>query len=125
MEPLRAGNVDWEANWREIVERRRVTVEALAAQGPQHGYWSRRADRFARTSREFDPSTDPLASMLRETLDGGSLLDVGAGAGRYTLALADAASHVTAVEPAASMREHLEAELRRRALANVTVVAAP
>ncbi len=123
MEPLNVGEIDWEANWRRIVERRREIVEALVGQGPRHDYWTRRAPRFARMSREFDPSTDPLARMLHDALPaGGSFLDVGAGAGRYTIALADRARCVTAVEPSEAMRGHLEAEAAACGLTNVAVV---
>ena len=124
MEPIQAGGVDWEANWRQIVEERRLAIEVLAGLGPQRDYWERRADRFVRMVRDFDAAADPLTQMLQAALDsGGTLLDVGAGAGRHTLALADAASRVTAVEPSAAMRAALESELARRGLANVTIVA--
>jgi SAM-dependent methyltransferase len=54
-----------------------------------------------------------------------TLLDVGAGAGRFALPLALRCKHVTAVEPSPSMREtlcHLAAEA---GIENVTLVARP
>ena len=61
--------------------------------------------------------------MLREALGAaGTLLDVGAGAGRYAIPLALAASRVTAVEPSPGMRSHLEAAIDRAHLNNIVVV---
>ena len=89
--------LDWAEHWRRLVETRRARVEALAG-GPQTNFWDVRATRFAARSEAFDPSTYLLAAMLREALGtAGTLLDVGAGAGRYAIPLAAVASRVTAV----------------------------
>lgn len=53
--------------------------------------------------------------------DRGSVLEVGAGSGRLTLDLAARAGHVTAVEPAAPLRELLRAGLAAARVANVDV----
>ncbi|MEJ7652032.1 MAG: hypothetical protein WKH64_01070 [Chloroflexia bacterium] len=80
--PSPAGGVDWAEHWRHLVERRRERIDALRGSGPEQGYWDRRADWFARLSREVEPGTDTLIEMLtRELAGGGTLLDVGAGAG--------------------------------------------
>jgi SAM-dependent methyltransferase len=52
------------------------------------------------------------------------VLDVGAGAGRYTFAVAPLVQHVTAVEPSAGMRAALHEEAARRGVTNVSVVPA-
>ncbi|GAC1547902.1 MAG: class I SAM-dependent methyltransferase [Herpetosiphon sp.] len=124
MEPINAGEMNWEANWRQIVETRRQSIEALGNQGPQSGYWDRRAERFARMTREFELANDPFGSVLLEELrPSDSVLDVGAGAGRHSIALASIVRLVTAVEPATTMLAHLEAEAERRGFDNVVVVA--
>ncbi|MEJ7652751.1 MAG: hypothetical protein WKH64_05110 [Chloroflexia bacterium] len=110
-----SGGVDWAENWRRTVEERRVVIEGLANQGPQDDFWKRRAPDFVRLNRELDPDRDPLALLLAEELRGDrTLLDVGAGAGRYTLPLAEVAVSVTAVEPAEPLRSHLQAEVVAR-----------
>lgn len=115
---------DWVANWRQIVEDRRQRVEALG-EGNRAGsdFWDRRADQFRRMSEQHDPRNDLLVAMITETLGpDGTLLDVGAGAGRYALPVAQSGRPVTAVEPSAGMRRNLEERLQQAGLANVRIV---
>jgi SAM-dependent methyltransferase len=60
-----------------------------------------------------------LAPHLRPT---DHVLDVGAGAGRYVPFLARHTAQVTAVEPSAAMREHLEQRIAEEHLEHVEVV---
>jgi SAM-dependent methyltransferase len=117
--------IDWVANWRRIVDDRRRSVEALGEADRAGGnFWDRRADQFRRMSEQFDPSKDLLVSQLGEALGpDGTLLDVGAGAGRYAVPIARSGRRVTAVEPSAGMRRNLEERLQQAGLANVDVVA--
>ncbi len=118
-----AGGIDWAAYWRELVETRRAVVEGLANQGPQTGFWDQRAGRYARRVQSLDPTTDPLTQMLLGLLrPGESVLDVGAGTGRYAIPLAAVASRVTAVEPAPAMRAHLEQALGEGGPKNIEIV---
>jgi SAM-dependent methyltransferase len=117
-------DLDWVARWRDLVEVRRRRVEALA---PNSGvsFWDRRADQFRRLSEHYEPEADPLFALLSETLGSkGSLLDVGAGAGRYAVPLAATAGRVTAVEPSAAMRRHLAERVEAAGLTNVRIVPA-
>lgn len=119
-----AGGIDWVENWRRLVETRRAVIESLGNQGPPQGYWDKRADWFARFSRAMDPANDLLFAMLAETLGkDGTLLDVGAGAGRYALPLARVATRVTAVEPSAGMRERLERGIAEQGVEGIEVIA--
>jgi SAM-dependent methyltransferase len=55
------------------------------------------------------PTTTPLTDRAREALpDGGSVLDVGAGAGAASLPLAPPAAYITAVDTQSSMLDELE-----------------
>jgi hypothetical protein len=72
--------------------------------------------------RTDDAEVNRLAQEVTPTT---TLLDVGAGAGRFALPLALRCKHVTAVEPSLSMGEtlcHLAAEA---GIANVTLVTSP
>ena len=116
------GGIDWAARWRQLVENR----EAGGPGGFQAGgtRWEGRAERFARLTRSLDAATDPFVRTVRETLQPtDTLLDVGAGAGRYSLPLAERAAHVTAVEPSAGMREAFAQEKERRGISNIEIVA--
>lgn len=108
--------MDWAANWRRKVEARQAHPMGVRD-------WDGRAPRFARMAAALDPARDPLVRALAGGLrKGDTALDVGAGAGRYTLPLAALAAHVTAVEPSAGMRASLEAALAERGIGNVTVM---
>ncbi len=108
----RVGGQDWVARWRRLVIERES--------GASHGhsdprYWDRRAPTFARSTSnradQFLAVVDPFVSSRK------TLIDVGAGAGRHAIPLAEKLEWVTAVEPSEGMRAHLPA------LPNLTVVA--
>ena len=103
--------VDWAARWRQIVADRRTLAHGHA----DAGYWDRRAKSFARSTHgrrdEFLRVLEPYLSPQK------TLIDVGAGTGRHTVALAELLEWVTAVEPSEGMRSHIVAR------DNVTVVA--
>jgi len=104
-------------------------VEARETSGPGNfqaggSRWEARAERFARLTRGLNASTDPFIQVLKEALrPADAVLDVGAGAGRYSLPIAPSVARLTAVEPSAGMRANLEEEAARRGITNVAVVA--
>jgi SAM-dependent methyltransferase len=107
----RAESIDWAEHWKRLV------VERTAASG-SHGdtsYWDRRAPSYARSTRARD---DEFLDVLEPHLSSRkTLIDVGAGAGRHALPLADRLEWVTAVEPSEGMRAQIPP------LDNMTVVA--
>jgi SAM-dependent methyltransferase len=104
-------DVDWLERWRSLVAERAAAAEGHA--DPR--YWDRRAPTFARsTQARSDAFLDVVEPYLstRKTL-----IDVGAGAGRHAIPLAERLEWVTAVEPSEGMR----AQIPHRD--NMTVVA--
>jgi len=105
------GEIDWEARWKQLVADR----ASLAAGHSEPRYWDRRAKTFARTTQaradEFLRVLEPYLSPRK------TVIDVGAGAGRHAVPLAERVEWVTAVEPSEGMR----AEIPPRD--NMTVVA--
>lgn len=103
--------IDWTQRWRSIVLER-----AAAAKGhTDPKYWDRRAPTFARsTQARSDAFLDVIAPYLSPNK---TLIDVGAGAGRHAIPLAERLEWVTAVEPSEGMR----AQIGHRD--NMTVVA--
>jgi SAM-dependent methyltransferase len=97
----RTSGVDWAEHWKRLV------AERTAAAG-SHGdtsYWDRRAPSFARSTRSrADEFLDVLAPYLSPLK---TLIDVGAGAGRHALPLAEKLEWVTAVEPSEGMRAQI------------------
>jgi SAM-dependent methyltransferase len=103
--------IDWIKRWGEIVEAR----EKDGAGHSDPGYWDRRASSFARSTQsrvdDFLRVLEPYLSPRK------TLIDVGAGAGRHTVPLAERLEWVTAVEPSEGMRSHIAPS------DNITVVA--
>ena len=103
--------IDWARRWQEIVADR----ASLAAGHTDPHYWDRRAKSFARATAaradEFIQVIEPYVSPRK------TLVDVGAGAGRHAVPLADRLEWVTAVEPSEGMRAQIPAR------DNMTVIA--
>lgn len=94
-------DLDWEARWKAVVADRAT----LASGHSNAGYWDRRAASFARSTGvrvdDFIRILEPYLSPAK------TLIDVGAGAGRHSSALAQRLEWVTAVEPSEGMRSHI------------------
>lgn len=94
------------ARWRFVNARREAIIGAIRAQrGDEGDYWSARAaapsvQLRVDPARRFPPLDELLALVDAET----TVLDVGAGWGRFAIPLAGAARAVTAVEPSAALR---------------------
>src|SRR5437588_1939022 len=103
--------IDWARRWKEIVADR----ASLAAGHTDPHYWDRRARSFARATAaradELLQVIEPYVSPRK------TAVDVGAGAGRHAVPLADRLEWVTAVEPSEGMRAQIPAR------DNMTVVA--
>src|SRR5881227_1057084 len=91
--------------WQAIIDARAQQMDAAYARlgRTSADFWDRRAKGFHRTTRD-SVASDPIFARLREEItEQTTVLDVGAGTGRFALALAPLVKHVTAVEPNATM----------------------
>ena len=119
-------DIDWVKFWDDLVRRR----ERLRPAGKNDwdDRWTVRAEAYnARTEARWqtmDSSRAFLTGLLQSN-PGATLLDIGAGCGKWTVPLAPLAAHVTAVEPSPAMRKHLCRHVGERRLSNVTVVEDP
>jgi precorrin-6B methylase 2 len=121
--------VDYVSRWREIVEARQRQIEQR--RGLKGGdFWANRAQSFHRsvTCPHFDmygrPVRDPfLAHVAEKVYPRMTVLDVGAGTGRFAIPLARQADRLMAVEPAAAMRQLLSDNCAAAQLTNVRIVA--
>lgn len=115
------------ARWRRLVtgrldEMARLSPESGSVSGP---FWDSRAERYGARLRVPDPAREPfLRRLLRVTGAASSVIDAGAGTGRFALALAPSVAHVTAVEPAPAMLAVLERNAAQLGVANLTTVRA-
>ena len=115
------------ARWHRLVTDRLGEMERLSpGLGSLNGaFWDRRADRYAAGVNPTANDDDPFLRRLRRVTDASSTaIDVGAGAGRFALALAAGAKHVTAVDPSTAMLRILRREARRLRVRNLTTVPA-
>ena len=108
--------------WRARVERHHAQSEAVMEAAQREGdFWRNMAPRFrADPHREDD---EVLNALLDLAPAGGSVLDVGGGAGRFAIPLAlRRASAATVVDPSPAMLEQLGASVSEAEGANVTGV---
>jgi 2-polyprenyl-3-methyl-5-hydroxy-6-metoxy-1,4-benzoquinol methylase len=109
--------------WRHIQDAARGQALRLAdpewSAGPDP--YVGRVDSFRAGQRTDQNLVDFLAGAIGHDA---SVLDVGAGAGRLCLPLAQSVREVFALEPGPTMAEALEADARARGLSNVHIVRA-
>lgn len=102
--------------WREIVEAEYEQVERLRE-------WHNTDTYQSITSRFIDDpyrSDDPILDALRALGHPEAVwLDVGAGAGRYSLALALTSKQIIAVDPSSSMSDALKDQVQQHGIQNV------
>lgn len=117
--------IDFVERWRQIVDRRRIQMErANAAAGINSAdYWARRAPAYRKSLHERMDEDPFLLRVLQSVTPETTVLDVGAGTGRHTLALARRVRQVVAVEPSPAMRGLLEQDAAASGLQNVATVA--
>ncbi len=118
--------VFWEKAWRKdrensLFRRGRKTLKDTV------NFWNRRADNFQKNvmGEKGDKRVNRVLRWLEKQgveLTGKRVLDIGAGPGAFTLAMAQRCREVVALEPAEVMVEYLNAEIKSSALQNVRVI---
>lgn len=110
--------------WHELVQERAEQMDAAYAHlgRTSADFWDRRAHGFHRATRE-NVSSDPFYQRVHaQVTPQMSVLDVGAGTGRFSLALAPYARQVTALEPNASMLAYIRQEVATGGLTNLVTL---
>jgi SAM-dependent methyltransferase len=111
--------------WHELLEARAKQMDAAYAQlgRTSAGYWDRRARGFHQATKD-GVANDPFYQRVRgEVTKQTDVLDVGAGTGRFSLALAPQARRVIAVEPSTAMLGFLQHDAAERGITNIEYVA--
>lgn len=114
------GPTDWEGLWRRLAVRDPM--------GEAEGEPAM-VERWRRMARRLDAGeatqSDPLLAFLLQGLGPAmTVLDIGAGIGRWALPMARVARQVTAVEPLAGMREILRERAAAQGIGNLSLVEA-
>jgi len=113
------------ARWHRLVTDRRAEMERLSPDRGSFGcsFWDRRAERYAAGVKAADDDRNPFLRWLRRVTDPSStVLDVGAGTGRFALPLAAGVRYVTAVDPSGGMLGILRRDAERQGVTNLTTV---
>lgn len=119
MNPLRPSASEAAEAWRQLVVAEREQVERLPNRPRPEDFYGPVAERFKADPHRTD---EPLLDELRGLVEPGeSWIDIGAGGGRYTLAMALLARRVYAVEPSAGMRNALAEAAAEYGIDNVEV----
>ena len=120
-DPLRPDPTDALSAWADRVRRNREQVERRRLVLPERDdYYAPIAAWFrADPRREGDATLDALRDLV---MPGDTVLDIGAGGGRYALPLALHAREVIAVEPSEGMRSVLTEGMEEHGIDNVRVV---
>lgn len=110
--------------WRRLVRARLAETRARSGSADLGAaFWDPRARRYAQRTAGT-AATDPLFARLRAVVEPDTtVLDVGCGPGRFTLALAPEVAQVVAVDPSPVMLGLLRRQARREGLANITTTA--
>lgn len=110
--------------WKAIIDARAHQTDAAFArlERTSADFWDRRARGFHLSTKDTT-SNDPFFLHLRQAVTAQTtVLDVGAGTGRLSVALAPLVKQVIAVEPNASMRSYLSQEAEQRSITNISYV---
>jgi len=107
------------AAWAARVRANRDQAERLREPTPGNDFYAPVAASFRADPRRTD---EPVLNHLRTLVEPGETwLDIGAGGGRYALALALEARELIAVEPSEGMRAVLRQAMAEEGIANVTI----
>jgi SAM-dependent methyltransferase len=125
MSGVRAGGYDWLETWWRMYEEERAQGEAATDPGfdQQADYWASRAGRFAAASLRQPQPDSFMRALLPRLRPTDTVLDIGAGTGRYLPVLAAVVREVIAIEPSPAMRAEMQRLIVAEGLNNVTVLA--
>ena len=120
---LEDGNMTAAAKkWAETVLAEHAQADRVRSDSPQGDFWRTLAHRFAPAKREEAFKDDTVQALLRIVTPTDTVLDVGAGAGRLAVPLAERCRHLTAVEPSEAMASRLKEQADAWGVKNITLV---
>ncbi len=123
MHSVQTGGHDWLARWQAMydAERQQAEQRAPSSTTRRNDCWSGQASRYATAMRRGTQPDGFMQFVLPLLAPTDTVLDIGAGTGRYEPTLAAHVAHLIALEPSAAMRAHLSDVCAPQA--NITVMA--
>lgn len=121
----RPGEQDWLQIWRDMYDRERNQGESATHPDMQRSadQYATAAARYARNVKRV-PQPDAFMQWMLPQLNAGmTVLDIGAGSGRYVAPLAQAGMHVKALEQSPAMREQIGIVVQEQHLSQVEIIA--
>jgi SAM-dependent methyltransferase len=116
---------DWALLWRQLVEVKDSIPSGEHTGGSvKEERWQRKAAEYDGATRKYRPQDPgPISDLLASRVAANStVLDIGAGAGRWTMFFAPRANRVTALDSSPSMLGLLRHNVAAENLHNVTIV---
>lgn len=108
--------------WQAIIAARAQQMDAAYAElgRSSAGYWDRRARRYHDSTKNTVASDPFFNKLLSVVTPQSSVIDVGAGSGRFALALAPLVKQVIAVEPNVAMLDYLRQDAHALNLSTIS-----
>ncbi|MFN8534138.1 MAG: class I SAM-dependent methyltransferase [Dehalococcoidia bacterium] len=117
--------IDWLKRWHDtVVERRDQADRWRGKTVVEQDSWAAQVGRFRELTAGMTEDETFFAALRAAARPDDTILDIGAGAGRYALTIAPYVRRVIALEPSAGMCEALRLGIADRGLTNVEVVQA-
>jgi SAM-dependent methyltransferase len=113
--------IDWAQRWLGMVEARAEQVMRLRGERAGEAYWDRRAATMRRLHGVVPPDNPVMRVMEPWLNENATVLDVGAGAGRFAIAFAPLVKGVSAIEPSSAMVDFLLKSAAERNIDNIRV----
>ena len=115
---------DWCTLWKELSD---IQEKAFSRKKEHQAddFWKHKAKQFDRMVDERwakpDSSRDFLIRKLKDT-PGATLLDIGAGTGKWSVLVSPYAATVTALEPSLAMQAVLKEKIQTQKITNIEIV---
>lgn len=121
----RPGELDWLHIWRDMYDREREQGESTTHPDMHRStdQYATAASRYARNVKRVPQPDAFMRWLLPQLQTGETVLDIGAGSGRYVAPLAEAGMHVKALEQSPAMREQIGLIMQERNLPHVEIIA--
>ncbi|MCK5099824.1 MAG: class I SAM-dependent methyltransferase [Desulfobacteraceae bacterium] len=115
---------NWHKLWEELSDRQ-TNAFARKKEHQNDDFWKHKAKHFDKMVDERwskpDSSRDFLIQKLKDN-PGSTLLDIGAGTGKWSMLASPYAAKVTAFEPSSAMQKILRAKIEKEDITNIDII---